>query len=101
MIKTFWTLFRGATYAAEQEVMDRSALLILDQHIRDAAELQRDRAGVDEVQIGVAVVVQVPGGLDQADQGLAGAGGHLAADRVGDPDVSQGQGRFRPPGGAC
>jgi len=37
MIKTFWTLLRGTVYAAEQEAVDRSALLVLDQHIRDAA----------------------------------------------------------------
>src|ERR1700736_740129 len=37
MLKTFFTLLRGATAAAEEELVDRSALLILDQQIRDAA----------------------------------------------------------------
>ena len=31
MLKTMWTLMRGAAAAAEEEVVDRSALLILDQ----------------------------------------------------------------------
>src|SRR4029079_16362676 len=51
MIKTFWTLMRGATHAAEQEVMDRSALLILDQHIRDAA------AGIERAKRALAVAI--------------------------------------------
>jgi phage shock protein A len=37
MLKTFFTLIRGASAAAEEEFVDRSALLILDQQIRDAA----------------------------------------------------------------
>ena len=37
MLKTLITLIRGATSRAEEEVADRSALLILDQQIRDAA----------------------------------------------------------------
>ena len=37
MFKTFVTLMRGAAARAEEEVADRSALLILDQQIRDAA----------------------------------------------------------------
>jgi phage shock protein A len=36
MFKVLLTLFRGSVAAAEQEVVDRSALLILDQQIRDA-----------------------------------------------------------------
>ena len=36
MLKTLITLIRGAAAAAEEEVVDRSALLILDQQIRDA-----------------------------------------------------------------
>lgn len=36
MLKTVWTLMRGAAAVAEEEVADRSALLILDQQIRDA-----------------------------------------------------------------
>jgi len=51
MIKTFWTLVRGATHAAEQEAMDRSALLILDQHIRDAA------AGIERAKRALAVAI--------------------------------------------
>src|SRR5712671_6264980 len=37
MFKTIVTLMRGAAAAAEEQVVDRSALLILDQQIRDAA----------------------------------------------------------------
>ncbi len=37
MFKTIVTLFRGAAARAEQDFIDRSALLILDQQIRDAA----------------------------------------------------------------
>jgi phage shock protein A len=37
MFKTLFTLVRSAAAAAEGEVIDRSALLILDQQIRDAA----------------------------------------------------------------
>jgi phage shock protein A len=37
MFKTLFALVRGAAAAAEEEVIDRSALLILDQQIRDAA----------------------------------------------------------------
>ncbi|HKA73876.1 MAG TPA: PspA/IM30 family protein, partial [Xanthobacteraceae bacterium] len=35
MLKTFFTLFRGSIAGAEEELVDRSALLILDQQIRD------------------------------------------------------------------
>ncbi|HLQ92712.1 MAG TPA: PspA/IM30 family protein [Xanthobacteraceae bacterium] len=37
MFKTIVTLMRGAAAAAEEQVVDRSALLILDQQVRDAA----------------------------------------------------------------
>jgi hypothetical protein len=37
MFKTVLTLFRGSLAAAEEELEDRSALLILDQQMRDAA----------------------------------------------------------------
>src|SRR6266536_700964 len=37
MLKTIMTLVRGATFRAEEEFADRSALLILDQQIRDSA----------------------------------------------------------------
>src|SRR5437868_2376786 len=39
MFKTIVTLMRGAAARAEEEVADRSALLVLDQQIRDAATL--------------------------------------------------------------
>jgi len=37
MFKVFFTLLRGSVAAAEEELVDRSAILILDQQIRDAA----------------------------------------------------------------
>src|SRR6201991_4259631 len=37
MFKAVFTLFRGTVAAAEEELQDRSALLILDQQMRDAA----------------------------------------------------------------
>jgi phage shock protein A len=37
MFKTVLTLFRGSVAAAEEELEDRNALLILDQQMRDAA----------------------------------------------------------------
>ena len=37
MFKTVLTLFRGSVAAAEEELEDRAALLILDQQLRDAA----------------------------------------------------------------
>jgi len=44
MFKTVLTLFRGSVAVAEQEFADRSALLILDQQIRDAGgALERAR----------------------------------------------------------
>src|SRR5260370_17801410 len=51
MIKSFWTLVRGTVHAAEQEAVDRSALLVLDQHIRDAA------AGIDRAKRALAVAI--------------------------------------------
>ena len=51
MIKSFWTLMRGAAHAAEQDALDRSALLILDQHIRDAA------AGIERAKRALAVAI--------------------------------------------
>ena len=47
MFKTVLTLFRGSVAAAGEELEDRSALLILDQQMRDAAnavERWRSRA---------------------------------------------------------
>src|SRR3712207_5047214 len=44
MIKTVLTLVRGAAAAAEEELTDRSALMILDQQIRDAtAAIERSK----------------------------------------------------------
>src|SRR5215813_13258186 len=51
MFKTFVTLMRGAAAAAEEEVIDRSALLILDQQIRDAA------AGIERAKRALAVAI--------------------------------------------
>ena len=49
MLKTIVTLFRGAAFRAEEEFVDRSALLILDQQIRDAA------AGIERAKRALAV----------------------------------------------
>jgi phage shock protein A len=47
MFKTIVTLMRGAAAAAEEQVADRSALLILDQQIRDAAAaIERSKRAV-------------------------------------------------------
>src|ERR1700709_256150 len=44
MFKTVLTLFRGSVAAAEEELEDRSALLILDQQMRDtAAAVERSK----------------------------------------------------------
>src|SRR2546423_10719253 len=44
MFKTVLTLFRGSVAAAGEELEDRSALLILDQQMRDAANaLERSK----------------------------------------------------------
>ena len=51
MINTFWTLLRGAAHQAEQEALDRTALLVLDQHIRDAA------AGIERAKRALAVAI--------------------------------------------
>jgi phage shock protein A len=51
MLKTFLTLLRGATAAAEEEFADRSALLILDQQIRDAA------GAIDRAKRALAIAV--------------------------------------------
>ncbi|MDU6672977.1 MAG: PspA/IM30 family protein, partial [Bradyrhizobium sp.] len=37
MFKTVLTLFRGTVAVAEEELQDRTALVILDQQMRDAA----------------------------------------------------------------
>jgi phage shock protein A len=37
MLKLITTLFRGASAAAEEQLADRHALLLLDQQLRDAA----------------------------------------------------------------
>jgi phage shock protein A len=51
MLKTLVTLFRGAAFRAEEEFADRSALLILDQQIRDAA------AGIERAKRALAVAI--------------------------------------------
>src|SRR5215471_693319 len=51
MLKTIMTLFRGAAHRAEEEFADRSALLILDQQIRDAA------AGIERAKRALAVAI--------------------------------------------
>src|SRR5262245_65186106 len=51
MLKTIITLVRGAAFRAEEEFADRSALLILDQQIRDAA------AGIERAKRALAVAV--------------------------------------------
>jgi hypothetical protein len=51
MLKTIVTLIRGAAFRAEEEFADRSALLILDQQIRDAA------AGIERAKRALAVAI--------------------------------------------
>ncbi|MEA2927708.1 MAG: hypothetical protein QOG38_136 [Hyphomicrobiales bacterium] len=51
MFKTIVTLVRGATFRAEEEFADRSALLILDQQIRDSA------AGIERAKRALAVAI--------------------------------------------
>lgn len=51
MLKTIITLVRGAAFRAEEEFADRSALLILDQQIRDSA------AGIERAKRALAIAV--------------------------------------------
>jgi len=51
MLKTIVTLMRGAASRAEEEVTDRSALLILDQQIRDSA------SGIERAKRALAVAI--------------------------------------------
>src|SRR3954469_8541678 len=51
MLKTIVTLMRGAASRAEEEVTDRSALLILDQQIRDSA------AGIERAKRALAIAI--------------------------------------------
>src|ERR1700754_1865518 len=51
MLKTIITLVRGAAFRAEEEFTDRSALLILDQQIRDGA------AGIDRAKRALALAI--------------------------------------------
>ena len=51
MLKTIMTLVRGAAFRAEEEFADRSALLILDQQIRDSA------AGIERAKRALAVAI--------------------------------------------
>jgi hypothetical protein len=41
MLKTFITLIRGATAAAEEELVDRTALLILEERITGSSPSSR------------------------------------------------------------
>ena len=51
MLKTFVTIFRGHAARAEEDFADANALIILDQHIRDAA------AGLDRARRALAVAM--------------------------------------------
>ena len=51
MLKTIVTLVRGAAFRAEEDLADRSALLILDQQIRDSA------AAIERAKRALAVAV--------------------------------------------
>src|ERR1700754_1084039 len=51
MFKTVFTLFRGSVAAAEEELQDRTALLILDQQMRDAG------AGVERSKRTLALAI--------------------------------------------
>jgi len=51
MLKTIVTLVRGAAFRAEEEFVDRSALLILDQQIRDSA------AGIERAKRALAIAI--------------------------------------------
>src|SRR5215213_2062343 len=51
MLKTIVTLFRGAAFRADEEFTNRSALLILDQQIRDAA------AGIERAKRALAIAI--------------------------------------------
>src|SRR5436305_13404108 len=51
MLKTIVTLIRGAAFRAEEEFVDRSALLILDQQIRDSA------AGIERAKRALAIAI--------------------------------------------
>src|ERR671918_641887 len=51
MFKLFSTLLRGAAAVAEEQLADRHALVILDQHIRDAG------AGLDRSKRALAVAI--------------------------------------------
>src|ERR1700751_2233947 len=51
MLKTIVTLIRGASFRAEEEFVDRTALLILDQQIRDSA------AGIERAKRALAVAI--------------------------------------------
>jgi phage shock protein A len=51
MINTFWSLLRGTAHAVEQATLDQTALLVLDQHIRDAA------AGIERAKRALAIAI--------------------------------------------
>src|SRR5260370_40454168 len=51
MLKTIVALIRGAAFRADEELADRSALLILDQQIRDSA------VGIERAKRALAVAI--------------------------------------------
>src|SRR5260370_1353530 len=71
MFKTIVTLVRGAAFRAEEEFADRSALLILDQQIRDAA------AGIERAKRALAIAIA----QDEAEGTRPGTAG-LAEDEA-------------------
>ena len=91
MFKTVLTIFRGHVAAAGEELEDRSALLILDQQMRDAA------AAVDRSKRTLALAIasdqaegRRPEDVDPARQRswtLADHRGSLADQRSGDGHV--------------
>jgi phage shock protein A len=79
MLKTVLTLMRGAAAAAEEEVVDRSALLILDQQIREAASAT-DRAK-RALALATRALAALAGGREDLVAEAAEAIATLEADR--------------------
>jgi phage shock protein A len=79
MLKTVLTLMRGAAGAAEEEVVDRSALLILDQQIREAASAT-DRAK-RALALATRALAALAGGREDLVAEAAEAIATLEADR--------------------
>lgn len=92
MLKTMVTLFRGKAMAAEQDLADRHALLLLDQQMRDAqASLQAARRAFaialaedrGELRQASAVVQRIAGLEERARAALAGGREDLAEQAAG------------------